>query len=391
MITKRIISALLAASMALGSTALTASAEKAPIVKKQSSADSSFTAAGKIKFGSKFSYRVNPDGNTVTLIEFTDKAIASETLRIPSKLDGMEVTVMGEDLRSSFYTYYKQIKVLDIPKTVKKIEDECLPWYQTDLNYTPLFYPDHITITCCKKTAAETFAARHNYKYKIKDADKNYVHAVRMVKSVAVSSRMVKFRWSKVKNVDGYRVYRLKNNKWKKIADVAAGTTFYKDYGCDKNGFNYYTVRAFRKSGGKTCWSKKSTIKIIKCMSRDKTPYVSDMKVSDDGRGVGFTVKGSGKEMVYTYVDVQDPETKQWSKPVISYIYNGNYDFNIKDFTFNIDGRDYTDEFVEGNTYNIRVRYGVIVGDSAIPYDNGYMICMDHVHYGKPTVRSVTF
>ena len=390
MLKKRIVSAALAMSLVYSSTALNASA-LSPMTIDLPSQGTAHQAVGRIKCGSKFSYRVNPDGKTVSLIEFTDKAIESNTLRIPSKLDGMNVTVMARSLVTVFNTYYKKIKVLDIPKNVKTIE-ECLEAYFIDENDQFRYYSDLFTIKCCKKTAAETFAAQNNFKYSVKDADKNYVHAVRFSKSVAISSSKVKIKWSKVKNASGYRLYRMENYKWKKVKDLAPDVTSYKDADCGRNGYNYYMIRVFRKSGGKTYWSRKSTIKGVKCF--DSTAPKVKNAAANGKDGFDFTASNYARDsLINLYVDVQDPESGEWCRPRT--FYNSTPDAEVSgtvsDMSFDIDGKRYSDEFIKGRTYKVRFRYGVSVDDIVIPYENGLLACKDHVYYGKATTKNVTF
>ena len=389
MLTKRIISAALALSVALGSSALTASAQ---MTVNEQGLQHHFgaLAPGKVKLGSKFSYRVNPDGKSVSLIQFSDKALSANTLKIPTKLDSMPVTCMAEDLSGSFDHYYKQIKVVDIPKSVTSIERGCMPMYVRDKANRFIYFADIVTIACNKKTAAETFAAENNYKYNVKDATKTYVHAVRLAKGVSVSKSRIKFKWYKVKNVDGYRVYRMVNGKWKKLIDLDAGTNFYKDTACDTQNDNFYMVRAFVKSGSKTYWSKKSTIKIVNCMDT-KAPDVKEISCDKNEYSVTVTINGDGERGKNYYIQVQDPESGSWSEPIKLNNSAGEISENFREFSFIYNDKEYTDEFIGGKKYKIRVRRGMSVYDSATLDSNSIYCGMEHLHYGKAYVKTVEF
>lgn len=244
--TKRFASLILAAVMAFCCTA-TASAES---FAAEGAASSENVSALQAKYNEKFGYITNPDGKTVTLIDFSKKAVSNGKLKIPSKIDGKKVTVLSSQLSAAYAEICKKIKVLYIPKTVKTIDDFFLPYYY----YIDgdLFSTDGLKILCYSGTAAEKFAARHNIRYQLKDKPKNHVMAVRIKNNVSVSAKSIKISWEKMQGATGYRVYRLKNNnKAVKIADVKANTLSYKDTKCSTNKDNYYIIKAFRKSGGK--------------------------------------------------------------------------------------------------------------------------------------------
>lgn len=64
--------------------------------------------------------------------------------------------------------------------------------------------------------------------------------------SIANNTKSIRVSWSKIKNADGYYVYRVENNKWKRIATIKNNKTFkYEDKNV-KPGVTYkYTVKAY--------------------------------------------------------------------------------------------------------------------------------------------------
>ena len=69
------------------------------------------------------------------------------------------------------------------------------------------------------------------------------------------NSNCIKLEWCKVKDVNGYRIYRstMKNGIYRKIGEVCGKTTCYIDKDLDCGTNYYYKVRAFKKVGDKTC------------------------------------------------------------------------------------------------------------------------------------------
>lgn len=63
---------------------------------------------------------------------------------------------------------------------------------------------------------------------------------------IANNTNSIRVSWSKIKNADGYYVYRVENNKWKRIATIKNNKTFkYEDKNI-KAGVTYkYTVKAY--------------------------------------------------------------------------------------------------------------------------------------------------
>ncbi len=64
--------------------------------------------------------------------------------------------------------------------------------------------------------------------------------------SIANNTKSITVKWSKVNNADGYYVYRVKNNKWVRIATIKNNKTFKYEDKDVKPGVTYkYTVKAY--------------------------------------------------------------------------------------------------------------------------------------------------
>lgn len=388
MMIKRIVPVLTAVVMA-ASCALPVSADIHKPVQHQTAA-----IGGRVKFGSIFSYRVNPDGESVSLIEFTDKAIKEGTLRLPKKLDGKEVTVLSDELGESFCEYYKDIRVVDLSSTITTIEDGAIPdWVDGDA-VQPVFTADFFSMNCYRNSAGEKYAVEKGYKYKIKDAAKNDVPTVRFLKSCAIGKSAVKIKWSKVSKVTGYRLYRYYNNKWNKVADLKPDTTSYRDAKCEKYGENLYTIRAFRKSGKKTYWSKKCTVKYIGCMP-SSAPAISKaqgiiVKGAENSNRIDIAVKNNGYKSCELMIEVQDPDTGLWSAPVLTpQAEKGATTYSLDGYDISADGHCFRDHFDAGSTYNIRVKFCRMIGDSSYWRNGDLYTSMFHYVYSKPVTRTV--
>lgn len=75
--------------------------------------------------------------------------------------------------------------------------------------------------------------------------------------SAELSGTNIVVKWKKVKNAEGYRVYRkTAGGKWSKIKTITKNSTVsYTDKKCKNGTVYYYTVRAYIKSGGETILS----------------------------------------------------------------------------------------------------------------------------------------
>ena len=387
---------MLAVTMALSSTAVAASADvTAPEQAAGSGIEIDKTGA---VYNSKFGYIVNADGKTITIIEFTNKAISGNTLVIPSKIGNKKVTGLA-DLHPSFIDNYGKVKTIDIPKTVKEINNWLIPadseWYVDGKQVKA----PNITIKCSKKSAAEKFAALRNMKYTLKDASKNYVKAVRIKKTVGVGKTWAKFKWEKSSNATGYRVFKFdtETNKLKKLADVKVPEFKYTK--CDPGCNNYFVVRAFRKSGGKTYWSVNSTMKAIQCRSlaKPKVDKAYSSKVEyDDGSDVYRLIlafRNRGEQRLS--IEVLDPYSKIWGEPETYYLSDYAYEdglarIDLSSYAVNKYGRYYWESIDKGQTYKVRIKSSTNIGDSTTYTDDwGIDTFSYHEQYGKAVTKTI--
>lgn len=144
----------------------------------------------------------------------------------------------------------------------------------------------------------------------------------------------VVLKWSKSQS-SGYRVYRVENNKYKKLATVKQNTYTVKDL--DAATSYVFAVRAYNKQGDKTVWSKKyATVKV-----KTKAPGTVTVKASaGNGKAVLSWTASQGAQgyAVYRYV------SKQWKKIAsvkasvrkytVTELKNGStYQFAVKPYT----------------------------------------------------------
>ncbi len=121
------------------------------------------------------------------------------------------------------------------------------------------------------------------------------------LKSVSPTGLYLKVKWSKVSGAQGYRVYRKVNGakSWTKIATLKGNSVVsYTDKSVKKNNKYTYTVRAYRKSGGKYYWGgynksgKSSQVKIV-----TKYKKVTDKKSIMYGKTLKLYYDASGKQI----------------------------------------------------------------------------------------------
>ena len=395
---KKIISLLLAGTMAASSSAaIVSSAEESAFAPAQVQAQAEMNEVGKVKYNSKFAYRINDDGKTLTLVDFTEKAVSNGTLKIPSKIGGKKVTGIGREMGNYAWSiwYSKKIKRVEIPKTVKTIENgfDARYGYTTD-------YVANYTIVCYKNTEGEKFAARSGLKYTLKDGNKNHVCATRIKKGAAVGAGAVKFKWEKVSNATGYRVLRYDwdKQKWIKLKDVKASQLSYKDTTCNKKTLNFYSVRAFRKVGSKTYWSELSAAKGLSCM-KTSAPKVSVENYST-ADGAEFPVKVTPVSNNYDNYDVGfsievlDPYTKKWCSVYDLYnvSYEGDY-ITFSGYYKQIGDNTYWECVDKGQTYKVRVanveRVYDVVSLTKGENSSDMFIYTQHYIKGKTVTKSV--
>ncbi|MGN1195431.1 MAG: fibronectin type III domain-containing protein [Acutalibacteraceae bacterium] len=122
--------------------------------------------------------------------------------------------------------------------------------------------------------------------------------------TASASCVSVVLKWSKT-SATGYRVYKLENNKYKKLATTKQNTYTVKDL---EAATSYvFAVRAYNKQGDKTVWSEKYvTVKV-----KTKAPSTVTVKASaGNGKAVLSWTASQGAQgyAVYRYV------SKQWKK-----------------------------------------------------------------------------
>lgn len=78
-----------------------------------------------------------------------------------------------------------------------------------------------------------------------------------LVSAVPYGKTKITVKWKPVKGVNGYRIYRRTNgSKWQAIRNVSGRYTSYADTKVNSGNEYTYTVRAYKRSGGKVYWSK---------------------------------------------------------------------------------------------------------------------------------------
>lgn len=160
---------------------------------------------------------------------------------------------------------------------------------------------------------------------------------VDLTKVASASYDKLRLSWEPLSGVDGYQIYRAtsKSGKYAKIATVkGASSATYTDTGRTCGTRYYYKLRAYKKIGGKTVYSKYSTI--LSAYAKPAKVKVTDAYAPDNSTvtiAVSFTtvrgatdyevqlnqIKKNGKETGfrnYTYNDEGVKRTfttyKQW-------------------------------------------------------------------------------
>lgn len=387
---KRVISALLAAVM-MGTASVPVAADSIS-AEGASGRQAEFSTVG-IRYNSKFGYKINYGGEGVTIVDFSEKAISGGVLKIPSKIEGIKVVALSDYMSDSFVRQFSGIKTVDIPSTVKQIDDDVLPFYwYTDIESEPLDF-SRIRFICKRGSAAEKYAAERNLKYTLRNAGANDVRAPKISKNVAVGAKSAGIKWEKIDNATGYRVYRYDPDSREviKLADVRTPAYTYRN--CKKGELNYFMVRAYRKSGGKTYWSEYSTIKGVTCMS-GTAPVINSVKCEKDEYGYRYLSFRTAEKTGYLAVEVLDPYTKKWSEYSVHTVDSQmNSSYSLFDYSVKKYGRYYYETFDKGKTYKLRFRKAAYVTDAG--YRDEDLDCRNisgHWKYGKKTVtKTVKF
>ncbi|MBR6336636.1 MAG: fibronectin type III domain-containing protein [Ruminococcus sp.] len=125
-----------------------------------------------------------------------------------------------------------------------------------------------------------------------KAAAESEIPAQAVIKSYSAYSTSVTIKWKKIPGVKGYRVYKLKGGKYKKVKDVGANTLSLKVTGLKANTGYTFKVRGYKKdTGGNTIWGKTSKAyvtttapvsnKAYKIKSVSVKPFVNEYGMND--------------------------------------------------------------------------------------------------------------
>ena len=114
-----------------------------------------------------------------------------------------------------------------------------------------------------KGTATATVKFKGNYSGSKKLTFKitTTIPTVKSVKVKSNSYNSIKVSWSKQSQVTGYQIYRSTNKKtWKKVATISKSKTSYTNKKLTTGKKYYYKIRAYKKVGSKTYYSKFSKV-----------------------------------------------------------------------------------------------------------------------------------
>lgn len=152
----------------------------------------------------------------------------------------------------------------------------------------------------------------------------------------ATSYDTVKLTWKKVSGASGYRIYRYDSaaRSYKKLKTISGGSTVsYTDTGRSMGTTYKYRVKAYKKSGGSTAFSKASNTASARTESTmtgktngtsvtvRKGPSVSQGKLQTLGINVGVTITGtSGDWYQVSLPAAGQPKTGYISKSYVTII-----------------------------------------------------------------------
>lgn len=165
------------------------------------------------------------------------------------------------------------------------------------------------------------------------------------ISSFSATSKTITVKWGKVKDADGYCVYRRKNadSDWKKVGTVkGASTVSYKDE--DLSGKYQYRVKAYKTVSGSKVYSSASEAAYSRTLKKADMPYVWHDGVQDNVIGVTVSKSSGATGMdIYCREGSEDwaalkTNIKEFDK------YGVNSDYGIKDshnkkYTFKVRGR----------------------------------------------------
>ena len=211
-----------------------------------------------------------------------------------SSLESINISEKITEIGESAFINCSSLKSVSLPDTVKKIGDYAFGYYTKD---GAVVKCSDFKIQCSHNTAAEEYAAAngikselaHSHEYSVVKivaptyfADgytfkqcscgaqiktdvkaKLKLGTVKGLKVSAVSTSSVNLIWSKVKNADGYIVYRYDavKKKWIKVGQTSKNTLSLKKL---KSGSEYkFAVKAYKKSGTNYAYGVSSKISAV--------------------------------------------------------------------------------------------------------------------------------
>lgn len=163
-------------------------------------------------------------------------------------------------------------------------------------------------------------------------------------KKYTVSTKSATISWKKLTEATGYRIYRYDtvNKKWLKLKTTKK--TSYQDKTLKPGNVYKYCVKAYKKSNGKTYWSKKSATKTISTKPNKVTIKVSNItdstakltwnKVNCDG----YVIMKQGDDGTYNKVKTIKGKTKT-SVSLIDLKSGSGYSCGIKAYKSDKNGK----------------------------------------------------
>lgn len=117
--------------------------------------------------------------------------------------------------------------------------------------------------------------------------------------SYSKNTTSVNLKWKKVSGANGYVIYRYSSGKWQRIKTITSGTKVSCKIGGLKSGTAYkFCIKSYKKSGGSTLWSSKSSsIAVV------MNPAAPTLKVTSSRKGIASfkwsNVSGESGYQVY--------------------------------------------------------------------------------------------
>lgn len=196
-----------------------------------------------------FEYKISND-NTIDIAGYIGK---NKNPVIPSTLDNKTVTSIS-GIGAAWIGAFEGCDIisLTIPRTVTDIDNRAFGhFWMTD---EPI---NKVKINCYKGSAAEKFAKKYGFDYKIISKAENFGNVSGL--KASTEAKLAKLSWKRVENANGYIVYRysVKSKKYVQIAKIMANAYYDPML---TSGKNYrYAVKAYTVENGKEVVSPKST------------------------------------------------------------------------------------------------------------------------------------